>query len=115
MMTRRFLVTVFVGAVALAAAAQQRNAPSAGSGGQFQISGTVVNAINDQPLASAYVTITAVQGAAARTVTTGAGGAFRFDGVGAGKYQLSAERRGFAASRLESNTSRLCGISSMHS
>jgi hypothetical protein len=82
-------------------AAQQRQAPPAGGGGQFQIGGTVVNAINDQPLANAYVTITAVQGAAARTVTTGAGGAFRFDGVRAGKYQLSAERRGFASQQYQ--------------
>lgn len=101
MTLRRFLITMFVGAVALAAAAQQRQAPSAGGGGQFQISGTVVNAINDQPLSNVYVTITAVQGAAARTVMTGAGGAFRFDGVRAGKYQLSAERRGFASQQYQ--------------
>jgi hypothetical protein len=81
----------------VASAAQERQAPSAGGGGQFQISGTVVNAINDQPLGGAYVTITAVQGAEARTLMTGADGAFRFDGVRAGKYQLSAERRGFAS------------------
>lgn len=85
--------------LALAAAAQQRQAPSAG--GQFQISGTVVSVINDQPLSNVYVTITAVQGAAARTVTTGANGAFRFDGVRAGKYQLSAERRGFASQQYQ--------------
>jgi hypothetical protein len=101
MTLRRFLIGVFVCAVALAASAQERNAPSSGSGGQFQISGTVVNAINDQPLAGAYVTITAVQGAAARTVMTGADGAFRFDGVRAGKYALSAERRGFASQQYQ--------------
>jgi len=101
MTLRRFLVTVFVCAVALAAAAQERQAPSAGSGGQFQISGTVVNASNDQPLANAYVTITPVQGSAARTVMSGADGAFRFDGVRAGKYQLSAERRGFASQQYQ--------------
>ena len=76
-------------------------APTPSAGGQFQISGIVVNAVNDQPLASAYVTITAAQGAAARTVTTGADGAFRFDGVRAGKYQLSAERRGFASQQYQ--------------
>ncbi len=101
MTLRRFLIGAFVCAVALAASAQERNAPSSGSGGQFQISGTVVNAINDQPLAGAYVTITAVQGAAARTVMTGADGAFRFDGVRAGKYALSAERRGFASQQYQ--------------
>jgi Carboxypeptidase regulatory-like domain len=85
----------------VAAKAQQHNASSAGSGRQFQISGTVVNAINDQPLAGAYVTITAVQGAAARTVATGAGGAFRFDGVRPGKYALSAERRGFTSQQFQ--------------
>ncbi|MBZ5511500.1 MAG: carboxypeptidase-like regulatory domain-containing protein [Acidobacteriia bacterium] len=82
-------------------AAQERNASPSGSGGQFRISGTAVNAINDQPLGGAYVTITAVQGAAARTVMTAADGAFRFDGVRAGKYQLSAERRGFASQQYQ--------------
>jgi hypothetical protein len=82
-------------------AAQERNASPSGSGGQFRISGTVVNAINDQPLGGAYVTITAVQGAAARTVMTAADGAFRFDGVRAGKYALSAERRGFASQQFQ--------------
>jgi hypothetical protein len=83
------------------AAAQERQAPSAGGGGEFQIGGTVVNAVNDQPLANAYVTITAVQGAAARTVKTGPNGAFRFDGVRPGKYQLSAERRDFASQQYQ--------------
>lgn len=87
-------------------AAQERNAPSAGSGGQFQISGTVVNAINDQPLGGAYVTISAIQGTAARTVMTGANGAFLFDGVRAGKYQLSAERRGFASQQYQQHEGR---------
>ena len=85
----------------ITSAAQERNAPSSGSGGQFQISGTAVNAINGQPLGGAYVTITAVQGRAARTVMTGAGGAFLFDGVRAGKYALSAERRGFASQQYQ--------------
>lgn len=95
-----FLLTV-------AAAAQQRHAPSAGSGGQFQISGTVVNAVNEQPLANAYVTITAVQDAAARTIKTGPDGAFRFDGVRPGKYQLSAERRGFASQQYQQHETSL--------
>jgi hypothetical protein len=85
----------------VAAAAQERNAPSSGSGGAFQISGTVVNAIHGQPLGGAYVTITAVQGRAARTVMTGAGGAFLIGGVRAGKYALSAERRGFASQQYQ--------------
>jgi carboxypeptidase family protein len=101
MMTRRFLITVFVCAVAVAAAAQQRQAPSGEGGGQFQISGIVVNAVSDQPLAGAYVTITAVQGTVARTIMTGADGAFAFDGVRAGKYQLSAEHRGFASQQYQ--------------
>jgi hypothetical protein len=90
----------------VASAAQERNAPPAGSGGQFQISGTVVNAINDQPLGGAYVTITAVQGAAARTVMSGADGSFRFDGVRPGKYQLSAERRGYASQQFQQHEGR---------
>ncbi len=106
MRQRRLLLTLVVCTLALALAAQERPAPSAGSRGQFQISGTVVNDINDQPLAGAYVTITAAQGAAASTVTTAADGAFRFDGLRAGKYALSAERRGFTSQQLQQHEGR---------
>ena len=99
--SRQMWVFALLLLLTVTSAAQERNASPSGSGGQFRISGTAVNAINDQPLGGAYVTITAVQGAAARTVMTAADGAFRFDGVRAGKYQLSAERRGFASQQYQ--------------
>ena len=99
--SRQMWVFALLLLLTVTSAAQERNASPSGSGGAFRISGTVVNAINDQPLAGAYVTMTAVQGTAARTVMTAADGAFRFDGVRAGKYALSAERRGFASQQYQ--------------
>src|SRR6266567_5854156 len=97
MMLRPLVIAAFVCIAAVTSTAQERRTPAASGSGQFQISGMVVNALNNQPPPGAYVTITATLGAAARTVTTGADGAFRFDSVPAGKYALSAERRGFAS------------------
>ena len=99
--SRQMWVFALLLLLTVTSAAQERNASPSGSGGAFRISGTVVNAINDQPLGGAYVTITAVQGAAARTVMSGADGAFLFGGVRAGKYALSAERRGFASQQYQ--------------
>ncbi len=103
MRMRGWLIAGLACMAAMAAAQQRRPAVT---GGQFQISGIVVNATNNQPLAGAYVTITAVQGAAAQTVTTGADGAFRFAGVRAGKYQLSAEHRGFGSQSYQQHEGR---------
>src|SRR5512147_2900418 len=91
-------------ALTCALAAQERKAASVA--GQFRIRGVVVNDSNNQPLAATHVTITAAQGGVAQTVLTGAGGAFAFDHVSAGKYMLSAERRGFASQQYQQHEGR---------
>ena len=87
-------------ALALALGAQERRAATTPA--NFQIGGMVVNASNNQPLAQAQVTVTlATDSQYTRTVTTGADGRFQFDRLKAGKYALSAERRGFARQGYE--------------
>jgi protocatechuate 3,4-dioxygenase beta subunit len=86
----------------LAPAAQERRATTKPTPAGFQIGGMVVDASNHQPLGQAQVTVTlATDSQYTRTVTTGADGRFRFDRLKAGKYALSAERRGFARQGYE--------------
>jgi hypothetical protein len=61
----------------------------------FSISGTVVDAISGQPLAAAQVRI---NGPDAQLTVTGEDGRFTFGGLEAGKYPLSARRKGYPES-----------------
>ena len=64
---------------------------------EYAIAGTVVDAVSGRPLAQArvYLASSARQSIAA-PVVTGADGRFRFAGLPADKYSLSAERLGYA-------------------
>ena len=59
----------------------------------YTIAGTVVDSITGAALSRATVSVSGV----AAPVITGKDGAFRFDGLKAGKYQLRAERLGYVA------------------
>ncbi|MGD0496979.1 MAG: carboxypeptidase-like regulatory domain-containing protein [Bryobacteraceae bacterium] len=62
----------------------------------YTISGTVVHGTTGVPLGKAHVFLAPAEGGTPPlTVTTGSDGAFRFEGLKAGKYGLSAERLGF--------------------
>jgi hypothetical protein len=69
------------------------------AGGASRIAGKVVSSTSGAPLAQTRVTIAPVQ-AQTRTASliTGADGTFDFKGLPAGKYSLSAARRGFIES-----------------
>jgi hypothetical protein len=76
-------------------AAQQRNVPAAPPGG-FQISGTLVDAATDAPLAHARVAIAPVtQFGDFTTSVTGDDGRFLFRDLASGKYSLTAQARGY--------------------
>jgi hypothetical protein len=65
---------------------------------KFRISGTVVSAVTDQPLARMEVSLSpAEQGDQIQQLVTGADGRFRFDNLSRGKYALSAHGHGFVA------------------
>jgi hypothetical protein len=64
----------------------------------FRISGTVVDALNGQPLSHAQVFIAALGiPDSDRAVTTGDDGRFTFESLAPGHYALSARRRGYLA------------------
>ncbi len=71
----------------------------------YQIAGTVVDHRTKAPLASVMVTIAPVANSRgeALSVATGADGSFRFSDVRAGKYALTADRRGEQEQQLLSH------------
>jgi len=83
---------IFVGSVL----AQQTGATSATAAPGFQISGTVVDVVSNQPISGARVAISPVtQRDAFTTAVTGDDGRFLFPGLSIGKYTLTAQRRGY--------------------
>ena len=67
--------------------------------GGYRIAGKVVSSASGAPLSQARVTIAPVQAQTQTlSVITGIDGAFEFKGLPAGKYSLSAARRGFIES-----------------
>lgn len=109
----RAAVGVFLGLI-LALMAQGQEAPSPGSaapsslsaakqspslsasGARFQITGTLVDQITNQPLARARVAVAPVTDRSSfSTMMTGDDGRFAFRRLAAGKYTLTAQRRGY--------------------
>src|SRR5215472_6403009 len=83
---------IFVGSIL----AQQTGATSATAAPGFQISGTVVDVVSNQPISGARVAISPVtQRDAFTTAVTGDDGRFLFPGLSIGKYTLTAQRRGY--------------------
>jgi hypothetical protein len=77
--------------------AQQVKSPAA-TRARFRISGTVVNAIGNQPLAQVTVLISRADNLdqTADQVASDEDGHFSFENVTPGKYAMTAQRRGFA-------------------
>ena len=64
----------------------------------YRIAGMVVDETSGKPLGQTEVTIGLIEGKNLReTYATGTDGRFLFEGLPAGKYQLSARRRGYVA------------------
>ncbi|HEX3987156.1 MAG TPA: carboxypeptidase-like regulatory domain-containing protein [Acidobacteriaceae bacterium] len=73
------------------------------SSGSFTISGVVRSVTTGAPLDRAEVTLSTAgdQETEVAETATGESGAFRFDGLAAGKYALAASRRGFIPARYQ--------------
>src|SRR5215472_926745 len=81
------------------ASAQQ---PAANVRGQFSAGGSVVNAINGEAVRKAQVQLSPVgQSGETQHLETGSDGTFLFRGLTAGKYNLSAQARGFPQQLLD--------------
>jgi hypothetical protein len=80
--------------------AQAPSAPrKAATSGKYTISGTVVSAATGTPLAQARVTLTDTRNSRnTASLLTGEDGRFAFRQLGAAKYSLRGERRGYLAS-----------------
>src|SRR5260370_317977 len=93
-MTKAPRVICLVVCMLLTASAQQTAPQTVAQ--KFRISGTVINAVTDQPVADALVKIGFAQKQeAARSVQTDESGRFAFEGLAPAKYWLVGERQGF--------------------
>jgi len=71
-------------------------ATAATAGGTYRISGVVVNSLNGKPLAQTRVMVASDDGSAKEVeMTTAADGRFLFEGLPAGSFTLSAERKNY--------------------
>jgi hypothetical protein len=71
--------------------------------GGYRISGKVVSSVSNAPLSQARVTIQSTSGGGAekQSMITGESGSFAFPNLPAGKYSLSAARRGFVEAMFD--------------
>lgn len=98
MLPRITSCALLIAAFAISAAAQQKAGAAAAPVAQadFQISGTLVDAVNGQPIAHARVAIAPVSKRDDfTTMITAEDGRFMFPNVAPGKYTLTAQARGY--------------------
>jgi 5-hydroxyisourate hydrolase-like protein (transthyretin family) len=96
MVRRIFLCILFSSGMMAQDMLAQEKIPVTMQRGEFQISGTVVDSLTEQPLANTRVAIAPVsQRDNFTTIVTNEDGRFRFQGLAAGKYTLTAQRRGY--------------------
>jgi Carboxypeptidase regulatory-like domain len=89
-------VAIFFRALAAVSAGAQTNAALSGT---YRIAGTVMNALSGGPVSGAMVEILTVDDSRAFASTeTDGSGRFALAGLPAGKFQLSASKRGFCTS-----------------
>jgi hypothetical protein len=91
------LALVVASFIAVAAAQQVRDNPPVAAPGRASISGTVfLDGASKRPARRARVTLTSVERTSSgRTTTTDDRGAFSFDGVPAGRFELQAYKPGY--------------------
>ena len=93
-MMKRFCLVAL--ALCATLGAQQSSSAAPPVGAQFQIAGTVVDAVSGAPLSHVTVAIAPVaKRDDMRTVVTAADGQFLFEKLAKGKYTLSAQRHGY--------------------
>jgi len=79
--------------------------------GKYQIAGTVLDAVNGEMVTEAVVSIGKSQSAETlQSVRTGEDGRFRFEELGAGKYWLRAEARGYTQQGFDEHQGFFTGI-----
>ena len=76
--------------LALVPAASAQDGPEASASSGYTVRGTVINAVTNQPVARALVSLAQDQ-----AVLTGSNGQFTFDNVAAGSYSVSVGKPGF--------------------
>jgi len=104
------LTCVFVLSLVLAAQSIQAPTPSRTSTG-YPIAGITVSSTTGQPIASAHITVMAVEHSDfVKNVTSGAGGHFGFAGLPAGKYSLVASAHGFRSQGFNQHGDFFTGI-----
>ena len=115
--TRLVSLTCLLAALTGTCLARQQPRSSRAAAGSYQVSGTVVHALTGEPLAGVTVVLSPnadlsrqrgtdrtedeARPAEIRPVLSGKDGSFAFTGLKAGKYSLSAAKRGFSQQGYE--------------
>jgi carboxypeptidase family protein len=81
--------------VLCAVATVDAQVPDASATGQFRIAGVLLNAVTGEPVRRGVVQALDQTGHSVSASTTGADGRFALDRLAAGKFQLTASKRGF--------------------
>jgi hypothetical protein len=96
LLARIICLLLFVLPLSAQQPARAASQPSAPVSRSFEISGTVVNALNNEPVAAAEVAIAPTsQRQDFETTLSDVNGRFVFQGLATGKYVLAATRRGY--------------------
>jgi hypothetical protein len=110
----RARITAFVFGIALAICASWlsvRAQTSSNAKGSYRIAGMVVDTASGRPLGLTEVTIALIEGKNLHaTYAAGTDGKFSFEGLPAGRYQLSAKRRGYVAQSYKGHDEYMSAI-----
>jgi uncharacterized GH25 family protein len=102
MATLLVMIVLLIGLLQSSVAQEAKTSRTAGAGDTYRIAGTVVSKTDGHVLANARVTVSDTKNSQkVESVVTSEDGKYEFTGLPAGKYSLSARKRGFISAAYD--------------